>query len=190
MSGPVFFPTPADFRAWLAANHGTEELLWVGYYKKATGRPSITWEESVEEALCFGWIDGLRRSIDDEAYQIRFTPRRPRSIWSAKNVATIERLIAEGRMAPAGLEAWEARDPGKVQRYSFEQEQPAFDEEQEARFRADTEAWAFWLEQPAGYRKQATWWVVSAKRADTRARRLETLITDSAAGVRIKQLRR
>jgi uncharacterized protein YdeI (YjbR/CyaY-like superfamily) len=186
----TFFETPADFRRWLAANHDARAELWVGYYKKATGKPSITWEESVDEALCFGWIDGIRRSIDDQAYKNRFTPRRRGSHWSRVNLERVAALMAEGRMEPAGMAAYDARDPEKSGLYSFERDRARLSCEQEKAFKARREAWAFWKEQPPGYRKQATWWVVSAKRDETRARRLATLIEDSANGLRIRQLRR
>jgi uncharacterized protein YdeI (YjbR/CyaY-like superfamily) len=187
---PTFFPTPADFRGWLAEHHDSEGELWVGFYKKTTGKPSITWPESVDEALCFGWIDGLRRSIDGEAYMIRFTPRRTGSTWSRVNLERVGLLIEEGRMTPSGMAAYEARDPEKTGRYSFEQDDIRLSREQEREFRRHAEAWRFWKAQPPGYRKQATGWVVSAKREETRARRLATLIEDSANGLRIKELRR
>jgi len=188
---PTFFPTPDDFRAWLEENHGSETELWVGYYKVATGRPSITWPESVDEALCFGWIDGLRKKLDDESYVIRFTPRKPTSNWSAKNITRIEELIAEGRVRPAGLAIYEARDPDKSRVYSFERRKAAkLDAEQEARFRADEAAWELFQSMPPGYRRTAIHWVISAKREATRDRRLETLIEDSAVGRKIKPLRR
>jgi len=190
-SQPTFFATPADFRRWLERRHATESELLVGYYKKGTGRPSITWQESVQEALCFGWIDGVRRKVDEESYCIRFTPRRPGSNWSAINLAKARELIESGRMRPAGLRAFEARDPEKTGVYSFEQRQAArFSPEAEARFRAHPEAWSFFQSQPPGYRKIATFYVVSAKREETRARRLERLIEDSAAGRRIGLLQR
>lgn len=186
----TFFPTPSDLRHWLSEHHDEADELWVGYYKKATGKPSMTWPESVDEALCYGWIDGLRRSIDEEAYQIRFTPRRARSHWSRVNLERVAALIGESRMAPSGLAAYEARDPERSGRYSCELSEARFSAEQVAAFQAHPEAWAFWSAQPPGYRKQAMWWVVSAKREDTRSRRLSTLIEDSANGLRIKQLRR
>jgi uncharacterized protein YdeI (YjbR/CyaY-like superfamily) len=189
-SAATFFPTPAAFRRWLRRHHASAEELWVGYYKKATGRPSITWPESVDEALCFGWIDGIRKSIDDQAYMIRFTPRRSGSNWSAVNLKRVEVLIAEGRMAASGVAAYEARDPVKSPAYSFENGRARLSRAQEREFRQDPDAWAFWKAQPPGYRKQATWWVVSAKREGTRARRLATLIEDSARGLSIKPLRR
>jgi uncharacterized protein YdeI (YjbR/CyaY-like superfamily) len=188
---PEFFATPAQFRAWLETHHQSERELLVGFYKKGSGRPSITWPESVAEALCFGWIDGVRRSIDDEAYTIRFTPRKRGSIWSAVNMRLVEELIRDGRMRPAGLKAWEARDPAKSAIYAFEQKEAAqLDADAEARFRSNPQAWSFWQAQPPGYRKQITHWVTSAKREETRARRLETLIADCAAGKRIGMLRR
>jgi uncharacterized protein YdeI (YjbR/CyaY-like superfamily) len=188
---PTFFATPADFRQWLQEHHHTERELLMGFYKKGSGRPSITWPESVVEALCFGWIDGVRRSVDDESYTIRFTPRKRGSIWSAVNMRLVEELIRDGRMQPAGLAAWQARDPAKSAIYSFEQKEAArLAPEMEARFRENAQAWKFWEAQPPGYRKTATHYVVSAKREDTRARRLQTLIDDSAAGLRIGVLRR
>lgn len=194
MSGamdPTFFPTPEDFRAWLEEHHESESELWVGFYKVGTGRPSITWPESVDEALCFGWIDGLRKRLDDESYVIRFTPRRPTSNWSAKNLARIEELIAEGRVRPAGLAIYEARDPEKSRIYSFERRKEAkLDADQEARLRANEAAWEFFRSQPPGYQRTSIHWVISAKREETRTRRLNTLIEDSAAGLRIAPLRR
>lgn len=188
---PTFFATPADFRAWLEEHHESESVLWVGFHKVGTGRPSITWPESVDEALCFGWIDGVRKSLDEGSYVIRFTPRKRTSKWSTKNLARIEELIAEGRVRPAGLEVYEARDPAKQTPYSFERTEPVrLEPEAEARFRANEAAWQFFQSQPPGYRKTAIHWVISAKREETRARRLETLIQDSAAGQRIGILRR
>lgn len=188
---PVFFPTPKDFRHWLERHHQTESELLVGFHKKGSGRPSMTWPESVEEALCFGWIDGIRRKIDDESYSIRFTPRKRGSTWSAVNLKKIQELIESGRMQPAGLRAYEERDPKKSGAYSFEQRETVqLSPEAEARFQANPAAWHFFQSQPPGYRKTALWWVVSAKREETRMRRLQTLIEDSAADRRIGLLRR
>lgn len=187
---PTFFATPAEFRQWLQEHHQTERELLVGFYKKGSGRPSITWPESVAEALCFGWIDGVRKSIDGESYTIRFTPRKRGSIWSAVNMRLAQELIRDGRMQPAGLAAWQARDPAKSAVYSFERETAELDAEMEARFRENAQAWSFWLAQPPGYRKTAAHYVTSARRPETRARRLQTLIDDSAAGQRIALLRR
>ena len=188
---PTFFPAPASFRAWLEENHERAPELWVGFHKKATGKPSITWPEAVGEALCFGWIDGIRRSLGDESYMIRFTPRKPRSTWSAVNIARAKELVAEGRMRPAGLAAFEARSDDRSAIYSYEQRHAAKlapDEERE--FRANERAWTFFEAQPPSYRKTALWWVVSAKREETRTRRLRTLIEDSANGRKLRHLSR
>jgi len=191
VSEPVFFATPIDFRRWLKRHHRSERELLVGFYKKGSGRPSLTWPESVDEALSFGWIDGVRRRLDDESYSIRFTPRKRGSIWSDVNRRRVEELKRAGRMQPAGLEAYEARDAARSGVYSFEQRKAArLDPDAEARFKADRAAWRFFTSQPPGYRKTAIWWVVSAKRDETRARRLATLIEDSGAGRRIGPLRR
>jgi uncharacterized protein YdeI (YjbR/CyaY-like superfamily) len=186
---PTFFATPADFRAWFEENHERASELMVGFHKKATGRPSITWPEAVDEALCFGWIDGIRRSLGDESYMIRFTPRKPRSTWSAVNIARAKELIAEGRMRPAGLAAYEARSDDRSAIYSYEQRHTAkLAPDQEREFRSNERAWAFFEAQPPSYRKTALWWVVSAKREETRARRLRTLVEDSANGRRLRHL--
>jgi uncharacterized protein YdeI (YjbR/CyaY-like superfamily) len=186
----VFFETPTAFRAWLEANHETASELWVGFHKKATGRPSMVWSEAVDQALCFGWIDGIRKRVDGDSYANRFTPRKPRSTWSNVNIEKVARLSEQGLMTPAGLRAFEARDPVKSGIYSFEQRPetlpPAFEEQ----FRANADAWTFWQTQPPGYRRTATFWVLSAKREDTRQRRLATLIEDSAHGRRIGLLAR
>jgi uncharacterized protein YdeI (YjbR/CyaY-like superfamily) len=188
---PKFFATPADFRAWLEKNHSRVSELQVGFHRKASGRPSITWAEAVDQALCFGWIDGVRRSVDDESYQIRFTPRRARSIWSAVNVARVEELTKLGLMQPAGVAAFEARRADRTGIYSHEQrEAPKLTRPQKKRFRANAKAWKFFQAQPPGYRRQATWWVVSAKKEDTRARHLDTLIADSEQGQAVRPLRR
>ena len=187
---PHFFPTPSDFRAWLKEHHSSERELIVGFYRKDCGKPSITWPESVEEALCFGWIDGVRRKLGDDSYTIRFTPRKAKSIWSKINLASMERLIAAGRMAPAGLNIYEARDQKKTNRYSFEREQASFAAEQEKLFRKNTKAWKFWEAQVPSYRKPAIWWVVSAKQEATQKKRLGILIECSSSGLKIPQLRR
>ena len=188
---PTFFATPAEFRAWFISNHESAEELWVGFYKKASGRPSITWPESVDEALCFGWIDGIRKSVDAEAYVIRFTPRKRGSIWSNVNIARAKALASDGRMQPAGRRAFEARDEEKSGIYSFEQRARAkLDAAELGKFRANKAAWKFFEAQPPGYRQLATYWIISAKRPETRARRLATLIADSAAGQRIGPMRR
>ena len=188
---PRFFVAPARFRAWLERYHAIEAELLVGFFKKGTGRPSITWPESVDEALCFGWIDGVRRSIDLEAYCIRFTPRRRTSIWSAINVARVAELQKQGRMTPAGLRAFGARTPERTGVYSFERNKAAkLSREDAAKLRSNARALAFFEAQPPWYRRTAIHWVISAKREETRQRRLDKLIADSAAGRTIGPLRR
>lgn len=188
---PTFFATPADFRRWLSKNHRSAEELWVGFHKKGTGRLSITWPESVDEALCVGWIDGIRKSVNADSYMIRFTPRRRGSIWSNVNIKRAGDLIAGKRMKPAGVAAFEARTPEKSGVYLFEQrESPELGADAKAAFKANAKAWKFFTGQPPGYQRLATWWVVSAKREETKSRRLATLIGDSAAGRRIGPLRR
>ena len=182
---PLFFATQAAFRRWLRKHHKTAAEVWVGYYKKASGRPTITYQESVDEALCFGWIDGIRKSIDGERYMNRFTPRRPGSNWSLVNVRKVEDLTAAGRMQPAGLAAYQARDLKKTGVYSFENRPASLAPALEAAFRTHTLAWHFWEAQPPGYRRMMTWYVMSAKRDETRRQRLERLIVHSAAGQRI-----
>ena len=187
---PTFFATPNDFRRWLARHHEDETELWVGFYKKDSGKPSITWPESVDEALCVGWIDGIRKSLGDDSYMIRFTPRQARSTWSTVNVRRATELLREGRMLPAGRAAFEKRDAKNSGIYAFEQRKnPAFSREQRREFRSHAEAWKFFQSQPAGYRRLVTHWVTSAKREETRARRMRTLIADSARGLRIAQFR-
>lgn len=191
MSEPIFFSSPEEWRAWLEEHHATEPEVWVGYWKKHTGRPSLTWSQAVDQALCFGWIDTLLRRIDDERHQQRFVPRRPGSNWSKVNVEKIERLTAEGLMRPAGIAAWEARREDRTGIYAFEQaEEPQLAPEQEERFRAHPEAWAWFTAQAPGYQRAARHWVASAKRPETREKRLATLIEDSANGLRIKSQRR
>jgi uncharacterized protein YdeI (YjbR/CyaY-like superfamily) len=186
---PTFFATPDEFRAWLQEHHAAESELLVGFHKKGSGRPSITWPQSVDQALCFGWIDGVRRSIDDASYSIRFTPRKPRSTWSAVNVRRVGDLTAQGLMHPAGVAAFERRSDDRTATYAYEQRQAAtLDPEQERRFRADERAWAWFQAQAPSYRRTATYWVISAKRGETRQRRLEQLISDSAAARPIPSL--
>ena len=188
---PTFFATPADFRAWFEANHESASELLVGFYKKRTGHPSITWPESVDQALCFGWIDGIRRSLGDEAYTIRFTPRKARSTWSAVNIGRVAALTELGLMRPAGLKAFEARTEDNSGIYSYEQRgQARFTDAHEAQFRTHAEAWTFFESRPRSYRQAAIRWVESAKRDETRERRLATLIDDSAAGRTIGPLTR
>ena len=185
---PRFFRSAAEFRAWLSANHAKASELMVGFYKVASGKGGITYKEAVDEALCFGWIDGVRRGIDDDRYANRFTPRKPKSYWSEVNTKRAKELIADGRMTPAGLAAFERRDASETRKYSFERDTADLDAAQRREFRADKKAWTFFSAQPPGYRKVAIWWVVSAKREDTRARRLATLIEHSRNGERLPQV--
>lgn len=188
---PKFFATPEQFGVWLEEHHETATELVVGFHKKGTGRPSISWPESVEQALRFGWIDGVRRSLGDESYTIRFTPRKPTSNWSLINVAKVEELKERGLMAPAGLRAYEARTPERTGVYSSERTRPAvLPAEFERRFRASPAAWEWFAARAAGYRRTATHWVVSAKRAETRLRRLQQLIDCSAEGRDVPPLAR
>jgi uncharacterized protein YdeI (YjbR/CyaY-like superfamily) len=180
---PTFFATPADWRSWLEANHDKATELLVGFYKKGSGRPSITWPESVDQALCFGWIDGVRRGIDEESYCIRFTPRKPTSNWSAVNIARVKELTEMGQMTPAGHRAFEKRSDEKSAIYAYEQRHNAvLGDEFEKQFQANPKAWEWFQAQPPSYRKTAIWWVISAKQEATRLKRLATLIEDSAKG--------
>jgi len=182
---PKFFKTPSAFRNWLAANHAKSKELWVGFYKKNSGKPSIDWSESVDEALCFGWIDGIRKSIDEESYMIRFTPRKPTSVWSAVNIRNVEKLMKENRMQPAGLKAFAARKENRSGIYSYEQRSAELVEPYQARFKRNKAAWKFFQAQPAWYRKQMNWRVISAKREETRIDRVDKLIEASAQGRRL-----
>ena len=185
----IFFETPDALRDWLDANHETADELFVGAWKKSTGKPSLTWEQIVEEALCVGWIDGIRRSHPGDGWVIRLTPRRKGSIWSAINVAKVAELRSAGRLRPAGEAAFARRRDDRTAVYSFERsEDPTLTADEEARFRANPAAWDWFSAKPPSFRKPALHWVVSAKQAKTRERRLATLIEDSAAGRPIKQL--
>jgi len=188
---PTTFRRSEDFRTWLEEHHDSEHELWVGYYKKGSGKASMTWPESVDEALCFGWIDGVRKSIDPERYMIRFTPRRVGSVWSAVNIGRVAALRDDARMRPAGLKVFEARREDRSGIYSYEQRDKAvFDPAYEKRFRAKKKAWASFEAMPRSYRQAAVRWVMTAKKEETRERRLATLIEDSAAGRRITPLTR
>jgi uncharacterized protein YdeI (YjbR/CyaY-like superfamily) len=187
MAPPHFFRTPAQFRTWLEKSHATSQELWVGYYKTGSGRPSMTWPESVAEALCFGWIDGIRKSIDAERYMIRFTPRKPKSIWSNVNIAKVEELVAEGRMTEAGLAAYALRSESRSGIYSFEGKAAELDGEMEKALRRNGAAWKFFSSQAPYYRRVASHYVASAKKPETRARRLAALIEHSAKGERLPQ---
>jgi uncharacterized protein YdeI (YjbR/CyaY-like superfamily) len=186
---PIYFTGPDELRAWLEQHHESETELFIGYYKKHTGRPSLVWSEAVDEALCFGWIDGVVKSIDGERHMQRFTPRKPTSTWSAVNIAKVAKLREEGRMRPAGEAAFARRREDRSRSYSYEQrEHPELAPEEQAQLEANADAWAYFQSRPPSYRRPALWWVVSAKRPETRARRLATLIEDSGAGRPIKHL--
>ena len=176
---------PADLRRWFEENHAASRELLVGFYKKDSGHPSITWPESVDEALCVGWIDGVRRRLDDRSYTIRFTPRKKSSIWSAVNVARVAVLTAENRMQPAGLKAFEARQENRSGIYAYEQRREHFDLPDEILFKNAPAAWEFFQAQPPSYRRRLVWWVVSAKQEATRLKRLDKLIAESAQSRRM-----
>lgn len=182
---PVFFPDTTEFRKWLETNHRTEEELLVGYYKVGTKKPSMNWSESVDEALCFGWIDGIRKSIDGESYCNRFMPRNPKSNWSALNIKKVEELIRSGKMTPAGLEAYEKRSEARSGIYSYENRPEKLMPEMEARFKENGVAWNFFSSKPTSYQKTMVYWVMSAKQESTRISRLNKLIEASKLGKRL-----
>ena len=175
----TFFKTPADFRKWLASNHTRKSELLVGFYKKSSGKPSITWEESVDQALCFGWIDGIRKSRDDVSYTIRFTPRKPKSNWSSVNIKRAHELSRLGLMQPAGIAAFQAHDPKHVRLASYEAERQKLDAASEKKFKSNKIAWEYFQSQAPSYLQVACHWVMSAKQQETKAKRLATLIQDS-----------
>jgi uncharacterized protein YdeI (YjbR/CyaY-like superfamily) len=191
MSEPIWVDGPEGWRAWLEANHETADEVWLGMHKKRSPKHDMTWSQAVDEALCFGWIDGVLHRIDDERHAQRYTPRRPGSNWSAVNVAKIEALRAAGKMRPAGEAAFAARREDRTAIYTYERRHEAkLDPEQRAVLDAVPAAAAFFDAQPPGYRRLAIHWIVSAKRPETRERRLARLVEDSAAGLRLKQWRR
>jgi len=181
----LFFETPADFRKWLEENHRTETELLVGYYKVGTKKPSMNWSESVDEAICFGWIDGIRKSIDDDSYTIRFTPRNPKSNWSAVNIKKVEAMIRLGKMTSSGLAAFEKRSEVRSAIYSYEIQPEKFNPEMENRFQENSVAWEFFEKQPPSYRKPRIYWVMSAKQEATQFSRLDKLIEACAEGKRL-----
>lgn len=186
---PTFFASAAEFRRWLEEHYDTAGELIVGFCKTGSGLPSLTWPESVDEALCFGWIDGVRKRIDDASYQIRFSPRRPGSVWSAVNIASAQRLIAAGRMTPAGMAAFEARKENKSGIYSYEQRRAELEEPYNTLLQQNEAAWNFFQSQPPSYRKGVSWFILSAKQEATRMKRLEKLIAYSAKGERLPEFR-
>jgi uncharacterized protein YdeI (YjbR/CyaY-like superfamily) len=185
---PVFFATQSEFRSWLTQNYDKASCLFVGYYKVGSGKPSMTWSESVDQALCFGWIDGVRKSIDHESYFIRFTPRKPKSIWSAINIKKIEALTAQDLMKPAGLAAFNLRNEHKSKIYTYENEEVILSEKFECSFKANEKAWSWFQSMPRSYRKTANRWVMSARQESTREKRFNELLRDCEAGRKIKSL--
>ena len=182
---PTFFRTPADLRKWFRKNHATATELWIGFYKVGSGKPSVTWPQAVDEALCCGWIDGIRKTIDEDSYKIRFTPRRPRSVWSAVNIKRVKVLSDEKRMLPAGRKAFEARRENRSGIYSYEQRPQDLPQPYLGEMKRNKAAWAFFAAQPPSYRKVMTWFILSAKREETRLQRLKKLIDVSATGKRM-----
>jgi len=190
-SEPTFFATPADWRAWLEKHHARQPEFLVGFYKRDSGRPSITWPESVDQALCFGWIDGVRKRLDEHRYTIRFTPRKARSTWSTVNIQRVQELTAQGLMRPAGLQAFEARTAERSEIYAYEQKQDAaLPEAYDKSLKANKKAWTFFQAQAPWYQRTALHWITSAKKEETRLKRLATLIQDSAEGRTLKHLTR
>ena len=190
MQKAIFFKTQKDLRKWFEKNHLSKGELILGYYKKATKKPSVDWSESVDEAICFGWIDGIRRKIDEESYSIRFTPRNPKSHWSAVNLEKVKRLTKEGLMYPAGVEAFKKMDPKNSKQFAYEQKNITLDKNYEAQIKANKKAWAFFEKLAPSYRKVTIYWVMSAKQEATRQRRLKVLIESSEAGLKIPSLRK
>lgn len=178
----TFFPDAGAFHAWLSEHHADTQVLSVGFYKKESGRPSITYPESVDEALCFGWIDGIRQKIDEESYRVRFTPRRPGSLWSPFNIKRVEELSAQGRMQPAGLAAFACRKEKIFGEFTYENRSPDLVEPYVSVLKENEAAWAYYQAQPPSYRKVVNWWVVCAKKEETRLKRLAELIECCAAG--------
>jgi uncharacterized protein YdeI (YjbR/CyaY-like superfamily) len=181
----IFFESPAKLNAWFSKHHVDATELWLGFYKLGSGKRSVTWPESVDEALCFGWIDGVRKRIDEESYKIRFTPRKRGSIWSAVNLRRVQELELAGRMKPAGLNAFAARKEKRTGIYAYEQANAGLDQASETKLKANKHAWEFWQAQPAGYRKLLSWRITSAKKDETRARRLQQLIEACERGERL-----
>jgi uncharacterized protein YdeI (YjbR/CyaY-like superfamily) len=180
-----YFASPSEFREWLSRSHAKETAILIGFYKKKSGKPGITYQQALDEALWFGWIDGVRKSIDQDSYMIRFSPRKSKSIWSAVNIKRVEELSKLGQMQSAGLKAFAQRLPENQDRYSYEKGERTLDEEYARTFKARKKAWNFFQGQPPSYQRTATWWVMSAKKEETRLHRLATLIADSEQGLRI-----
>jgi uncharacterized protein YdeI (YjbR/CyaY-like superfamily) len=184
---PTYFPTSADFRAWLTENHAQHTELFVGFHKKDSGKPSITYHEALDQALCFGWIDGVRKSVNATSYMVRFTPRKPKSYWSKVNTNRANQLIKQGLMHSVGLKVFAARDQVTTRRYSFERETAKLNPADAKQFESNAKAWAFFQSQPPYYKRVCTFWVVSGKQETTRQRRLQALIATSAQNRRLDQ---
>jgi uncharacterized protein YdeI (YjbR/CyaY-like superfamily) len=184
-----FFRSSSEFRRWLEKHHANTSELWLGFYRTSSGKGGITYREALDQALCFGWIDGIRKGLDDVSYTTRFTPRRRKSNWSLVNIDRVRYLRKRGLMKPAGLKAFEERDEAKARKYSYEQRFPKLDRASETKFKANSRAWKFFQSQPESYKRTATWWVMSAKKQETRSKRLATLIDDSHKGLRLGMVR-
>lgn len=182
---PTFFSSPAQFRQWLEQNHDSASELLVGFHKKSSGKKSITYPEALDEALCFGWIDGVRRNLNETSYTIRFTPRKPKSIWSLVNIGHVERLKKEGRMHPAGLEAFARRDPKRTGIYAFENEPRGLSPAYEKMFRQNKNAWEFFEKQPPSAKRTVFFWIMTAKKEETQLRRLKQIIEKCERGVKV-----
>ncbi|HZQ11049.1 MAG TPA: YdeI/OmpD-associated family protein [Anaerolineae bacterium] len=185
---PTFFKSADEFRQWLAQHHAQAQELWVGFYKTKSGKGGITYQEALDQALCYGWIDAIRKSIDDTRYTIRFVPRKPKSIWSVVNTKRVGELTKLGLMQPSGLKVFEERDLKQTKKYSFEQSNPQLDAASAKKLKANEKAWEFFQSQAPTYQRAANWWVISAKKEETRAKRLEKLIQDSENGKRLAHL--
>lgn len=180
-----FFRSPSAFRRWLEKNHDKEQELWIGFYRKDSGKGGITYHQALDEALCFGWIDGIRKKVDGDSFTNRFTPRKKNSIWSNVNIAHVERLTREQRMMQPGIAAFSAKDPSRAGVYSFEREKAELEPDMKKRFRQNEKAWKYFEAQPPYYRRMAAWWIISAKRDVTREKRLAELISVSAKEMRL-----
>jgi len=183
---PTFFKSRAEFRKWLGKHHAAVRELWVGFYRKSSGKSGITYQDAVDEALCFGWIDGVKKRVDESSYMHRFTPRKAGSIWSVVNTKRAKALVELGLMAPPGLRAFERRDRKKTRQYSYERENPVFDPAIERAFKANAPAWTFFRSQPPGYQRLLTFWIMGAKKDEARLRRLAALVKISAEGKRMR----
>ncbi|MGE5860899.1 MAG: YdeI/OmpD-associated family protein [Ignavibacteria bacterium] len=185
-----FFNSSRELRSWFEKNHDKKQEQLIAFYKKDSGKPSITYQEALDQALAFGWIDGVRKSIDEKSYMIRFTPRKPKSYWSAVNIKHVKRLMKLGSMHQSGIKVFESRDKEKSEKYSFERENVKLNSNYEKLFKANKKAWDFFQSKPPSYRKPALWWIMSAKQEETRLRRLDQLIKYSESGEKIPPLKR